>query len=360
MAAEGSVTAAGSVPADVPYRPSWIDQLIRAIERLPGPPWAFYLVAVAVLALAINVISWTSGIPEAPGSSVPKYKPWTFDLAQSGFAVYPVYIIAMMHYLNRVAAEKLAAFRLALDVDQRHYERLRYELTTLPARETALATLLGLGFVAILFGATWIFEGPLQGSTAFQVAALALSGVTIAPVAVLIYHTIHQLRLVSRIHALAPRIDLFQSPPLYAFSLLTARTGLGWAALLVFSWVTDPRIEPIGVALTVLILAVACAAFVLPLDGMHRRIAAEKERLQLEADRRLKASIAQLHQSVDELDLSHADPLNKTIDSLQVEREAIAKMSTWPWQPGTLRAFVSVLLVPIVLWLIFRVLERFI
>jgi hypothetical protein len=360
MAADGTVTGAGRVPIEVPHRPSWVDQLIRAIQRLPGPPWVLYLVTIAVLALAINVISWTSGIPEAPGSSVPKYKPWTLDLPQSGFAVYPVYIIAMMHYLNRVAAEKLAAFRLALDVDQREYERLRYELTTLPARETALATLLGLGFVAFLFGATWIFEGPLEGSTAFQIAALVVQGVTIALVAVLMYHTIHQLRLVSRIHALAPRIDLFQPTPLYAFSLLTARTGLGWAALIVYSWLTDPRIEPIGVGLTVLIVAVASAAFVVPLDGMHRRIVAEKERLQLEVNRRLKVALAQLHQSVDERDLSQADPLNKTIDSLQVEREAIAKMSTWPWQPGTLRAFVSVLLVPIVLWLIFRVLDRYI
>jgi len=86
----------------------------------------------------------------------------------------------------------------------------------------------------------------------------------------------------------------------------------------------------------------------------------EKERLQLEANRRLKATLMRLHQAVDERDLSNSDALNKTLESLQLERDAIARMPTWPWEPGTLRAFVSALLVPLVLWLIIRALERFV
>jgi hypothetical protein len=352
MAAEGAVTATARASADLPYRPSWVDRLIRWIERLPGPPWAFYAVVLPPLILVANAVSWTSGIPE--------YPPWIFTLYWTGFAVYPVYMLAMMHYLNRVAAAKVDAFRPALDVDERQYERLRYELTTLPARQAALAALAGIGFIVFLFSGDLIEEGLGPVPPLFVIGELVMQAVWSAFLGVLIYHTIHQLRLVSRILALAPRIDLFQPAPLYAFSHLTARTGLGLAILTAISFVFDPSINPIGVGLTVLVVGVAAAAFVLPLEGMHGRIVAEKERLQLEADRRLKATLAQLHQSVDERDLSLSDPLNKTLESIQLERDAIAKMPTWPWQPGTLRGFVSVLLVPIVLWLIFRVLERFI
>jgi len=86
----------------------------------------------------------------------------------------------------------------------------------------------------------------------------------------------------------------------------------------------------------------------------------EKEGLQLQADRRFKATLADLHRSVDERDLSVADGLNKTLASLQLEREALARIPTWPWQAATLRAFLSALLVPIVIWLIIRALERFV
>jgi hypothetical protein len=347
MAAEGGVTATGRAQADLPYRASWVDQLTRAIDRLPIPPWAFYAVLLVVLVLAINAVRWVSGAPFG-----------TFDLFDSGDASFPVYMLAMIHYLNRVAGAKLEAFRPALDVDQLEYERLRYELTTLPARGAALAALVGVGFIVFLYGGTLVSEGSGTAPPTYVVATLVLQAVTFAFLGTLIYHTIHQLRLVSRIHALAPRIDLFQPAPLYAFSHLTARTGLGLAILTAYSYVIDPSINPIGVGLTVLMVGVAAAAFVLPLEGMHGRIVDEKERLQLEADRRLKATLAQLHQSVDERDLSASDPLNKTLESLQLERDAIARMPTWPWQPGTLRAFVSVLLVPIVLWLIFRVLDR--
>ena len=79
----------------------------------------------------------------------------------------------------------------------------------------------------------------------------------------------------------------------------------------------------------------------MPLRGVHLRIVSEKQRLQLQADRSFKAGWAELHRSVAERYLSVADGLNKTLASLQLEREALARIPTWPWQPATLRAFVS-------------------
>ena len=31
--------------ASLPYPPSWVDRLMAWIDRLPGPPWLFYLAA---------------------------------------------------------------------------------------------------------------------------------------------------------------------------------------------------------------------------------------------------------------------------------------------------------------------------
>lgn len=350
MAAEGAVSGTGRTSVELPYPASWVDYLTRAIDRLPVPMWPFYGVLLVGLLLLVNAVDWIGGL----------YRSGTIDLPQSGYAVYIAYMLAMVHYLNRVASSKLATFRPAIDVSEPDYQRLQHQLTTLPAREGAVAGLAGLGFVAFLY----ISELPAAGiatiSPAFVFGRFLIEGSTFALLGVLIYHTIHQLRLVSRIHALASRIDLYEPAPLYAFSHLTARTGVGLVVLTAYSFLIDPSLNPLTIALTALVLLVAAAAFVLPLEGMHRRIVTEKERLQLEANRRLKTTLARLHQSVDDGNLSFSDALNKTLESLQLERDAIARMPTWPWEPGTLRAFVSALLVPLVLWLIIRALERFV
>jgi len=349
MAAEGAVSATGRASADLPYPASWVDDLTHAIDRLPVPAWACYLQFLAAVALLVNGVNWIAG----------QYPPGTFRPAESGYAVYGVYMLALVHYLNSVAGSKIESFRPALDLNPAEYERLRYELTTLPARQGALAGLAGVAIVALQY-ATDPPGGVDTLHPVVLVGRFVVEGSTIGLLAVLIYHTIHQLRLVSRVHALASRIDLFEPAPLYAFSNLTARTGIGLVLLVAYGFLIDPTINVGAVVLTGLILVVAAAAFVLPLRGMHQRLVVEKEGLQLQADRRFKATLADLHRSVDERDLSVADGLNKTLTSLQLEREALARIPTWPWQAATLRAFLSALLVPIVLWLIIRTLERFV
>lgn len=54
------------------------------------------------------------------------------------------------------------------------------------------------------------------------------------------------------------------------------------------------------------------------------------------------------------------DALSKAQTALVQERDLIARLSTWPWDPTTLRAVVSAIALPIVLFLITRVLDRFV
>ena len=348
MTAEGAVSAVIQPPAAVPYRPSWVDQLTHAIERLPMPVWVSYLVLLAVTVLLLSAANWIGGL-DPPG---------TVNRDFAAFTVLGLYMLGLMHYLNHIAASTIETFRPALELSQAEYERLRYTLTTLPARQGALAGLAGLAYIVLGIASDPAAAGIASLHPAAVVARVAVLAFNFTVAGVLIYHTIRQLRMVSRIHALASRIDLFDPTPLYAFSNLTARSGTGLVLLAAYGFAIEPTINAVTLATNGLIIAVAAAAFVLPLRGMHQRLLAEKERLQSQADQRFKATVGELHRSVDERNLSVADGLNKTLASLQIEREALARIPTWPWQPGTLRAFISVLLVPIVLWLIFRALER--
>lgn len=105
-----------------------------------------------------------------------------------------------------------------------------------------------------------------------------------------------------------------------------------------------------------ILLLLAAASFVLPLNGMHRQVAKEKSRRVSEADRRFEFILNRLHQQIDTESLEDADGLNKTLASLVIERDALARI--WPWRPETLRGFLTSVALPLLIWLATSVLGR--
>jgi hypothetical protein len=56
--------------------------------------------------------------------------------------------------------------------------------------------------------------------------------------------------------------------------------------------------------------------------------------------------------------LEGIDDLKKLIAALEIEEEALNNVSTWPWQPETVRYLMTALLLPLVLWLAQFFLQR--
>lgn len=337
----------------MPYSRSWVDALTRSIERLPGPAWITYTALFLVLLLISNATGWLDG--RLPIGS--------FELYLSSLAVYPVVALAAIHYVDTKAAAALETMRSALTVDDRDFEIVRYELTTMPARATILWTLVGIAFALgyIFFGQA----GPVGGGGLAVVlldAAIALIGFPL--LAVLFFHTIRQLRLISRIQGRMARIDVFRLEPLHSFSAVTARTGMIILGLAYLSAATDPSTfaltNPTLLAFVVISILIAIAAFVLPLHGIHQRIAQDKAQLVGRASADLQSMLAEVSRRARTGDLSDADALNKQLASTVIQRDVIQKLATWPWDGATLRGFVTAVLLPIALWILFRALDRLI
>jgi len=268
-------------------------------------------------------------------------------------AFYPVAALAAIHYLDRTAGRAFDLFQPALGGSETEAACLRYELTTLPARETWIVGATGLAFFSLVM----LIGSPLRlgmGSGIFYWTGVTFAGMGFVTTFELLYHTLRQLRLVSRIHDSAENLDLFHLSPLYSFSALTARTGLVFVLILCFDLVVNPEtlrnLALVGLNVAILLLAVAC--FVLPLQGMQRRIAAEKRRLEWDVNQHIKAMVQHLYGRVEGLDVHDADPVNKTITSLLATRELIAKIPTWPWRSETSTVFFSALTLPVVVFLI--------
>lgn len=375
-AAEGSqAPASGTSPAAFipPYSPSWYDRLARLIDRLPGPSWLAYLFC-GVTGMVVLV-----GVQMLAGA----YHPGKYFVLHLFLGSQFAYLLGLMGLLDRSAAAALETFRPVLDLPRRSkegpadkgssLEELRYRLTTLPPWPTLWASLVGvlLGVVIPLL----VFRPP--GTTTYSLtAAFAWGNISTSPGAMavflvqlafnqavagaMIYHSVHQLQEISRIYRTFTRLNLYRLQPLYAFSVPAAITS-GGLILYNYTWfAAGPEFltQPISIVLGIFFAAASAVIFAWPLLGIHRRLVAEKRKALAESARRFEAAVTELHQRVDKKALTKMDDLNKALMSLEVERTALQRIPTWPWEAGTLRGVAATLVLPLVIWLIQYILQR--
>jgi hypothetical protein len=321
-----------------PYRPSWVDRMAAAVERLPGPYWAPYLGAfLASLGLEMVVVGRV-------GESVSPEQVFTISL--------PFYGFWLIHYLNRRAASSLQIFRAAFTGSESELGDARWRLTTLPAMPALVISLSGL-LLGIASSLGWNPGSPDQ-----VLSNLAYYATTVFA-GLYAYHAVRQLRLVTSLYARRARVDIHNVAPLHSFSVLSAHTAIGMLIILSGAVLITPEGLVEGFLLAaVLFGALAVLTFLLPLAGLHRRLADGKDLALAENSRRWQSSTTELYRRVDRRDWAGADRLNATLTALERGRTAIERVPTWPWRPETLRGLVAALLLPISIWLIQYGLQR--
>ena len=99
-------------------------------------------------------------------------------------------------------------------------------------------------------------------------------------------------------------------------------------------------------------IAVGVACFILPLVGIHGRLAGEKGRLMEAANERLHVATAELYRRIDSGELAGVTELNNAVTGVTTIRTQITRLPTWPWSPDVLRGFVTALILPILIWVV--------
>jgi hypothetical protein len=352
-----------------PYAASWVDRLQDWLANRRLPIWAIYPLAwLAVWALV-------SGPALLGGTRIPALA----LRVHAGFSANTVLFLAAMQYLDHAAHNAIRAFRPAMRADEASFRDLEYTLTTMPARPALLIGLLGgalplaLSPVSVPAMRQFYFAESLPSILIDIGLASTIQSATFA---VFVFHTVRQLRVVSRIHRQHALVSLFRLRWLYGLSSLTARSALtlmvigsvGYATVVPLG--SSPRLptlsssaalpDPVatGVGYLILSTGMATAVFASPLIGLHRMLVREKSRLQAENDQRLELMTGELHRLVDDGDLERISKLNTAISGLVTEREVIRKTPTWPWSPGAFGVLTSAVLLPIVVWLLQQLLER--
>lgn len=334
-----------------PYPPSFLDRFMDVVQRQRVPYWLTYLCLLAVEVAILHIIAWMDG-----------WMPiFTFNPLISIFPIWLWVPLTIMTYVDSVSASALSSFRPMLDIDEEQYNRLKYELTNMPPRGVFLSglfwsinylflTYLGYQAFYVAYGL-----GSFLTTTIFTVGLITyLTG------SALYYHSLRHLSLVNRVVRMAKKFNLFRLDPVYAFSRVTSLIGISWMLMLTLTLLTLPvrLATELGVAIMAVQILLAIAAFVLPLWFVHRRLESEKIRLISELNLRVESTIKLLHAALDDNKLENSSHFSDALTSLGAEREVLTAIPTWPWRAGTLTGFISAIVLPIALFLIQFVIEK--
>ncbi len=174
----------------------------------------------------------------------------------------------------------------------------------------------------------------------------------------------HTLRLSAGIARLlrSGRVNVFHLNPLYGFSRVTARIGLVYLAVMGLNLVSELVLEIgsggselwIGVFLT---SAAAVASFVLPLLGTHARIVeAEDEALAVNSEH-VEQVRSRMYAELEDGNTDAFKGLDDALGGLLRMGETLRAIPSWPWSAGTFRAFFTAIGVPILVFVIQRILD---
>lgn len=335
---------------DLPFAPSWQNRFFDLLSRLPVHKYLAMVLITLAVTLANHLAPWAEG-----------KLPWgAIDPVQFNFLIWVLVALVAGDYFLGAAGSALDRFRAALSVNDETFGRWRYEFTHLSSRTGWVIT--GLGALFSVWG--FSFSAPYQRTGASGVVMYLLAVLMFGMVFFFFYFLWRMLRMTVHFYDRVERINIFHLQPLYAFSGLTSAVGIFFVFAGVLSYLTNVVLNPTPqvtgfVFFTLINLTLAVMAFILPLGGIHRKLEAAKRREAAENDRRLEEAYRELHRRADRLELAGMSDFHHEIEALVEFRREIKALSTWPWGPGTLRNFITALLLPIVLWVIQQLLQRF-
>lgn len=335
----------GPIANDGAHRRGLLDRLFDLPDRLPGSALAWYAILAAGILAVAEAAGWLAGVRPV-------------GQLESAFlipATAATYLLMARHVLATLAREAFEAYRPALDPGSSAGRDLGRALTS-AADGPALAVI--AAFELVIAGSWALSPAANTSIPALWIDAVITWALWLSATgafALLVYQTVRQIRTVVRLHALAVDIDLFQPGPINAFSRLTVTMAFVLLPLMAFALLTEQsyfQVPALGL--------LAVGAFVLPLRGMHSQLVEEKARLLADTADRLELVRGRIHAAVDSDDLDRTVQLGTALSTLLAERDLILRLSTWPWTTTVFRGFASAVGLPILVWLVIRVLERLI
>ena len=329
-------------------RPGAVSRFLVWTDGLPGHGWWVFPALAALLFAWAHAILWTTGRLQFGAIS---------PVIAVGI-VYGPFLLGVLAAANFVSKRSLVAFWPATGWPDDDRAGWAAAFVDTPGPWGWVALLIG---IPLAIGSFLSAPTDLLGQGSDRVVLLVaylpalVLGYSMSPAAFV--HTLRQLRLVSRIHQEATAIDPFDRGPVYAFSRLTVLTGLGYVLVGYYSLTLNGAFTAgnlLAVGALVFSLVVGIGTFVVPLWGIHERLVDEKAILVRGVDDRVGRIAAEMYRRIDAGEFDGSKVMSDALGGVTTLRERIQRLPTWPWPPQLLRGFVSALILPLLIYVLTR------
>jgi hypothetical protein len=336
-------------PVTTQSRPGVLSRVLGWADRLPGHGWWIYPLLYALSLAWSHAVVWATG--QAPFG---EFQP----LLVVGH-VYAPFLLGAMAYINGSSGRALASFWPATGWPNDEREAWRHRFVTSPARWDPAMIAIGIGVAVVAFLSAPATSLPSGDRTILFIAYLPPAALGYVAALLAIVHSAYQLRLVARIHRQATAIDPFDRVSLYAFSSLTAQTGVVYVLIGYYALTFNGAFQAGNVTAIVMLgaaFAIGVACFVLPLWGIHDRLVHEKELLLRDVEVRVSRLGEEIYRRIDAGQFDGTKVVTDSLAGVTDLRKRIVDIPTWPWRPQVLSGFLSALLLPVAVFLITRAL----
>lgn len=338
---------------------SILDRIVDWGTRQRAPWWVLVVVywALTVAVLAPFVVVWGVGGSNLRDSIVG--------------SVYGPFGLVAYGTLTRLGPRALDRFLPALGADSPDVARWRRRLAgTSPTGLAVLVVVAAYEPVLIVTGLFSYSEDdtaadiPVVGKIAY--AALSTLLGYLANMAW--FWAIAKLVVnVALVHRAARHIDPSRPFALHAFAPVTAFAGGSILVITAYQLVTVPGIfggelaasnRAYIVVSDLIAVVVALLVFIVPLLGMRARIERAKDEMLVSARDSLATASERLRAAVDAGDDAKVPGIRESVAAMSDEVARIKALSTWPWDPRTIRGFASTTTLPVLTWLIIEATRR--
>lgn len=331
-------------PVSLPvYQPVWLYRLVRFWEKLPT--WWIFLFSVIFTATALHLEAWRLGYLEFG----------QFHTYLLSVGVYFFICLILWVVLDHRAAGAIREFYSRQKLSKSALENKVADFLSLPPIPGTAAFVLG-GFLGWLTYTQ--FAVPLMpfADKVLPIFNMMSWVASTAFAFILLYRAFRQAGLIAKMFE-GLDVDIYNPRPIYALSNFGATTSfIGILMIYGLVFITFPQFffSPIGWIYQFLVAFVGLGLFFLPLIRINQAMRRAKARLLEELGEDLKHTQQRLHDLLSKKKVVGMSELRHAIEALKIQTELVQRISTWPWQPETLRNLVTPLFFPVVVYVFQR------
>lgn len=332
-----------------PYKPSWLDALLDWVSSLKMPSALFYVLLYIASVLVIHIALWLEGVLDLG----------VWDSYIFFDVIWAPLGLGYIHFMERVAQRSVQEIRPALGVSAAEFEAIRYRFTTLPFWPILIITVLGL-----VFGMYFAFQaGSTQAVSSILWAGISGLGYTLLPI--WLYAAYRHVSQIDDLYVKVKKLNLFNLQPLYGLARVAMVVGIFFVLLVNINFVSENYLGSVTqtpetiIFLSAIGITASVAVFVIPVLGIHRKIEKDKTNLLAENAEQIESLRREIQTDMEKRSFKNIDGLEKGLSALLKVRDSISAIPTWPWSPGTFGRYASAIVLPLIVWLLQRVMTPF-